>query len=514
VPAYHAPAGTNKLLVVVALLLAVAGSARAAGVGEVVGLCARCHENPAALEVNAGGHSSLLDCQSCHPQKKPHRFGRQHRGVPRCTSCHAEIPGHPQKQRSRRQTNKNCMRCHAPHGSPNLSLVGTGIRQPHRLAPMSFVSEAGAAPGGFTNPDAPGTGLCEVCHRKTEFYRRSGAGAPHFSERCTLCHQHAVAFEPVADAGNCRICHTTEAALFELPSPHSARFDCVTCHADTGQPIGPGHETIRDCQSCHETPPSHAPNGRALPCASCHDPHGSTNLSLIAETIETPAGARPIVFTNLMGRADGGFASASAPGSGLCEACHTDTRVYDAAGTGAPHFTERCTLCHLHDTTFEPVASEQNCQLCHVEQAERFTLPSPHSARFECVSCHADTGQPIGPGHESVPACQTCHETPATHAPDGRPLDCARCHDPHGSTNMSLVAEAIETPQGALRPIRFDNLMGRADGSFASATDPGAGICEVCHTTTRYYTADGSGEAHYTVSCLPCHRHSEGFAPR
>jgi len=497
------------------LALLLAGVARAGDVGEVVGLCARCHEEPAALEVTAGGHSSLLDCQSCHAQRKPHRFGRQHRATPRCTDCHDDVPGHPARTRTRRQTNKNCMRCHAPHGSPNLHLVNTGIRQPHRMAPTTFVSEAGAAPGGFTNPDAPGTGLCEVCHRRTEFYRRNGAGDPHFTDSCTDCHVHEAAFGPVASEQNCRLCHTDEAAHFALPSAHSARFECTSCHAGTGEPIGPGHETIPACTTCHETPATHAPNGRVLPCADCHDPHGSTNLDLIDEEIETPGGtARPVVFENLRGRADGSFASASNPGTGLCEVCHANTRVYNAAGTGAAHFTETCTLCHVHADGFEPEAREQNCRMCHVEQAERFELPSPHAARFECISCHTTTGQPIGPGHETVPACSTCHQTPATHAPDGNPLACARCHEPHGSTNMYLVNERIETPEGATRPILFNNLLGRADGSFASASDPGSGICEVCHTTTRFYPADGMGEAHFTVSCLPCHTHSGGFAPQ
>jgi len=99
-----------------------------------------------------------------------------------------------------------------------------------------------------------------------------------------------------------------------------------------------------------------------------------------------------------------------------------------------------------------------------------------------------------------------------THAPaQGRALPCTQCHDAHGSDNAHLVVESIEIPSGALRPIRFDDLSGLADGSFASASAPGSGICEVCHTRTRFYRADGSGEPHFALSCLPCHRHTRGF---
>ena len=59
----------------------------------------------------------------------------------------------------------------------------------------------------------------------------------------------------------------------------------------------------------------------------------------------------------------------------------------------------------------------------------------------------------------------------------------------------------------------FDNLDGRKDGSFASVTRPGTGVCEVCHTTTRYYNNTGTGEPHYEFPCYTCHTHERGFLP-
>jgi hypothetical protein len=74
------------------------------------------------------------------------------------------------------------------------------------------------------------------------------------------------------------------------------------------------------------------------------------------------------------------------------------------------------------------------------------------------------------------------------------------------------VRERILTPEGE-RAVEFTNLNGLADGGLASITPPVRGACQVCHTTTRFYRTDGSGESHFTFPCYTCHRHSAGFAP-
>ena len=75
------------------------------------------------------------------------------------------------------------------------------------------------------------------------------------------------------------------------------------------------------------------------------------------------------------------------------------------------------------------------------------------------------------------------------------------------------MLQAIVTPQGPTQPIVFTNLAGKADGSFASVSAPGSGVCEICHTSTNHYRADGTGSSHFTTSCIPCHTHEGGFNP-
>jgi len=148
---------------------------------------------------------------------------------------------------------------------------------------------------------------------------------------------------------------------------------------------------------------------------------------------------------------------------------------------GVVHFDLDCTLCH---TAQVPPGSEQPGQ----------ALPT-----CDVAACHEH--DPTGP----LPA--------EVHQPAALPGSaCLDCHHAHTSNNILLVRERILTLEGE-RAVEFTNLNGLADGGFASVTPPVRGVCQVCHTTTRFYRADGSGELHFIFPCQTCHLHSAGFAP-
>ena len=161
------------------------------------------------------------------------------------------------------------------------------------------------------------------------------------------------------------------------------------------------------------------------------------------------------------------------------------------------------------------------CGSCHYDEALAYTFPAGHAAALDCIACHGDRRpNRVGRRHKTIDNCGTCHANVHAHPAkvanrQGRrqTRTCLNCHDPHGSRNINLVRETITTPSGANRPIEFNNLLGLSDGSFASASAPGTGVCEICHTTTRHYRADGTGQPHFTFSCLGCHRHNDGFMP-
>ena len=383
---------------------------------DVASICGRCHEGPVALALETGGHAEGVVCTDCHRDRRRGRFGRRHRTIVSCANHH-ESQGHP-AQRAKRSTGRkrklirNCITCHEQHGSTNSSLVRESIRvRRRRIRTVRFDNEKGAEPGGFTDPTAAGSGVCEICHRKTAFYRRDGGGESHFDLTCTLCHKHGARFEPIIGKDDCADCHADTAALFAKTSLHSTNLSCNGCHDQLSSSPGPAHRRVPDCTQCHPDLTHGPPNIEALACTRCHEPHGTDNIKLIRNEVTTLQGEiHSIDFGE-----DRVFVSASEPGSGICEICHTTTRFFRDDGSGDLHAPVSCPTCHDHSEGFVEGThtaagdgefscllchSEQNCTVCHADKANLFQKTSLHRSHFpSCSSCHDELSSSLGPGH-------------------------------------------------------------------------------------------------------------------
>lgn len=151
--------------------------------------CFGCHASVASAWENLSSHSVVLDCQGCHTVLS--LAGTGHAARPACSRCHSES-AHP-------AADSACVTCHDPHGSPNaflvrpkLSLSGGSTAGIH-LSRIEGASRDGLARAGVAGEKA-GTGLCEVCHGATRYYRRDGSGTPHEAGWCAGCHRHSEGF--------------------------------------------------------------------------------------------------------------------------------------------------------------------------------------------------------------------------------------------------------------------------------------------------------------------------------
>ncbi|MGC2423108.1 MAG: hypothetical protein WA666_01995, partial [Nitrospirota bacterium] len=108
--------------------------------------------------------------------------------------------------------------------------------------------------------------------------------------------------------------------------------------------------------------------------------------------------------------------------------------------------------------------------------------------------------------------CVDCH-TEATH----EDINCLNCHQAHNTSNIMGIKQNVRASNYTTVPVKFRRYTGA--NSFTDGDATHDGICEVCHTQTKYYRRDGSGFANHSggvnydrQNCTVCHSHSTGFA--
>ena len=148
------------------------------------------------------------------------------------------------------------------------------------------------------------------------------------------------------------------------------------------------------------------------------------------------------------------------------------------------------------------------CVACHAEVGAQFlggeTLSS-HRLLLDCPTCHF-LNSPSGQGHAERPVCSECHSE-VSHPADA---PCVSCHDPHGTRNAVLVAPSVFRPDGSPAEVVLRALEGATPDGLAHG---GSGLCETCHTATRFYRNTGETGGHFVERCAQCHLHVARFSP-
>ena len=233
------------------------------------------------------------------------------------------------------------------------------------------------------------------------------------------------------------------------------------------------------CINCHELQ-THACDQNcdeqsywAIPCDTCHTPHGTRNLSGIREQIETPnSGSREVAFgrrvgavadyatdpdcSALTGEAKKACSSYANEGAGNvlgpCQVCHTLTSEPGGAprwrnsGDSGLHYpaasTTQCTACHTHAAGFSGAGAA--CNTCH-NAPPAIGKHGTHDEVWDSTEGNLPTSYEEATSHAST----TQYGFP-----------CAKCHS-GGHINDSAHDGTTTSPWQV-----------EVDGAFDTTTDP------------------------------------------
>ncbi|MGE0040553.1 MAG: DmsE family decaheme c-type cytochrome [Vicinamibacterales bacterium] len=253
---------------------------------------------------------------------------------------------------------------------------------------------------------------------------------------------------------------------------------CVTCHEGFDHNIG---QTKHGFAADPRTPA--AQQG----CESCHGP-GEAHAN-------DPANVKPIQLDKVP----------ASESNATCTSCHN--RAEHALWDGSQHDSRNvgCVSCHsVHDPKsaagqLKAVNETGVCASCHrgiTNKQHRFNHMPVREGKLECASCHNPHGSTnvklLRTGTTVDESCTSCHADKRgpylwEHAPVSN--SCVTCHDPHGSNNDRMLV--------AKMPF----------------------LCQRCHVTSRHpptvydgYLLNNStnGNKIFGKSCVSCHQAIHG----
>lgn len=370
-------------------------------------------------------------------------------------------------------------------------------------------------------------GECSACHQSLPttgtHTRHVAGGGVGKSYSCATCHavtvdgsgaiisktKHVDGIKDVAYSGDieaCSSCHNDgKGGRSVLAESKGSTWDYTP--ADFADPANGA------CGTCHNNPmindahPAHitAINGPQLVAPYCNACHIYTG-----ELATTHVDGELQVISGSCAPCHPGTSPAWTAGNLTCESCHSGVIKSEIFGITAPDKSLAPTLGHGKQT-----GANYTCQVCHATAAPHLNRdPAVHAFRLHttlssgtkpnkaCSYCHNDSTK--------VPAKflnMSTHFTAKGKSPD---MACWQCHELHGTTNNSMIRTRIVYANSS-SGITFLN---RSTGMIDRTNN--RGLCQVCHTQTKYFKAGIEETAHPDRNCFTCHPHNTkggAFAP-
>lgn len=360
-----------------------------------------------------------------------------------------------------------CASCHAAVPATN----GHAI---HAVAPYSYGCELCHAKTVSNSTTINATTGYQMHTNKTvnvDFGGVAGTGTGTASCSTTYCHAGSTVAPVWNNAASvaCGSCHKADNTTL-ASNAHPAHLNSTVLYGPTALQALPGGTAATSCKTCHTVYPANHSNGtKDVTLTSCNPCHvGSLTV------------------------ANWGAGRVS------CESCHVGTTRSVISGVTAPDESLSATAGHTQST----FTGALTCNSCHNPNAAhigntthiaRLTLANDNT---QCASCH-NTGKTI-----AIFQNMSTHFTTKGGAQD---MTCKTCHSPHGTTNLHMVKTSLKGAwlnATAVTITYTDSVNG-----FINPTN-NRGLCQVCHTKTKYFLAGVAETSHPTSDCLTCHKHN------
>jgi len=508
-----------------------------------------CHSNgtnagtPPANTSIAWNASVAADCTSCHA-------GNATAAAKLATNDHAAHMNQAAGSASPYLgSNIACGRCHAATvGQGNDRAISDLTKHVNRSVEVSMVNADASAAGTYGGAS---TKTCSSVYCHSDGTETPGnydaaldwdAGLSRTND-CKACHGTGTGTygapdyaEHVATSDDVRNSHSAHVSS----TLATAKTQCVNCHegtvdgtgalvagalhlnkvgdvtSGTGKKIGSYNATGESCTNvtCHGNNVTAVSwGGAALTCSDCH---GRT-------------------------AANGGDANSWVPNDNTISFVSTDEWTAVGHGSSTVNLAQgktgidTCRYCHDWNVSHDTDGTSLNpFRLLGVTGANGGITAGNFSAATNngngvCFNCHSSGGTGVDPDGSAGTSYLVKGATKfvnayhygtysganhdATHDGGQR---CWDCHDPHGDgTNLAMIGSDTLRDSSDLygmagtRSTTNAILTSRTAGGYATTGAPYTGICQVCHTTTDVWRADGTLQTHQTNDCMTCHDHNQ-----
>ena len=366
-------------------------------------------------------------------------------------------------------TSTTCGSCHASPMASNGHAIHSG-------APYAYGCDlCHASTVSNSTTIIPTTGVANHTNKIVEvaFGGLAGSGSGVASCATTYCHNGTTVTPVWNNAGSvlCGSCHKVDNTTV-ITSAHPTHLNGTVLYGPTALQGQTGGTAATSCKSCHTLfPVNHANGSKDVTLTSCNPCH------VVSMTVSSWGAGRV-----------------------TCESCHAGATLSVIQGVTAPNMSLAATKGH-NQSTF---TGAPTCNSCHNSASAhisgvlgdnvRLTLANTNA---QCASCHNAAGKTIA-----------LFQNMSTHfTTKGGPQDmlCKQCHDPHGTTNLSMIRTQLKGSWS--NATTYTIVYTDAVNGFINTAN-NRGLCQVCHTKTNHYRAGVAESGHYTSGCLGCHGHN------